>query len=249
MSSHMSLDMTFFMDMKYLMMNCIKRVILLSSLVASGFAFADLPEDNLEGFNRAVYSFNKGADRLVLKPLAKGYQWVTPDFVERRVGSFFSNLSDLKNIANSALQLKPQQTATSVARLTLNSTFGLAGLFDVASPMGIRQHPEDFGQTLGYWGVPAGSYLVLPLFGPSTLRDTLGMVPDQYTQATTYMDHVPTRNTLTGLGLINTRVNLFASEQLISGDEYSFVRDAYLQQREFLILDGKMDSEFNEDDF
>lgn len=206
--------------------------------------------DPWQGFNRPVYEFNKRADQYVLKPLAQGYQAVTPDLVEAGVHNFFSNLGDVTSLLNSLLQLKGEAAAKEFARIVFNSTFGLAGIIDVATPMGLPSADEDFGQTLGYWGVPSGPYVVLPFFGPSSVRDAVGRVPDTYSDVWKIeVGHIPSRNVGYGVRVLDQRVSLFALEPLITGDEYSFVRDAYLQQRNFAVKDGHMDAKFNKNDF
>jgi phospholipid-binding lipoprotein MlaA len=224
-------------------------VALIFSFYTSG-AIAAVESDPWEGINRAVYKINKTADRALLKPLAQGYHAVTPDIVETGVHNFFSNLGDVTSLANNILQLKLEGSAKDFSRIVFNSTFGIAGLIDVATPMGIQSSDEDFGQTLGYWGVKPGPYVVLPLFGPSSVRDGLGRIPDAATNVwTNEVAHIPTRNTGYGVNLLDTRVGLFSAEKLITGDEYSFVRDAYLQQRDYAVKDGQMDGQFNQEDF
>jgi phospholipid-binding lipoprotein MlaA len=210
---------------------------------------AEVASDPWEGVNRITYGFNKGVDLAVLRPLAKGYEFVTPDPIEKGVHNFFSNLADVGSLANNLLQLKGDASAHDFARIMLNTTFGLGGIFDVATPMGSPKSGEDFGQTLGYWGISSGSYIVLPLLGPSSVRDGIAKIPDSYTNVWGEVDHVPTRNVGYVVNVLDTRVGLFPLEKMISGDEYSFVRDAYLQQREFVVRDGRMDTEFNANDF
>ncbi|BBB29086.1 VacJ family lipoprotein [Neptunomonas japonica] len=224
-------------------------VALMFSFYTSG-AIAAVESDPWEGVNRTVYKINKTADRALLKPLAQGYHAVTPDIVETGVHNFFSNLGDVTSLANNILQLKLEGSVKDFSRIVFNSTFGIAGLIDVATPMGIQSSDEDFGQTLGYWGVKPGPYVVLPLFGPSSVRDGLGRIPDAATNVwANEVEHIPTRNTGFGVNLLDTRVGLFSAEKLITGDEYSFVRDAYLQQRDYAVKDGQMDGQFNQDDF
>ncbi|MFC6668884.1 VacJ family lipoprotein [Marinobacterium aestuariivivens] len=202
-----------------------------------------------EGFNRAVFQFNDTIDRYALKPAAQGYRFVMPDLAEQGVSNFFDNLGDLGVLANNLLQLKLHDAASDTARITMNTIFGLGGVFDLATPFGLEKHNEDFGQTLGYWGVASGNYLVLPLFGPSTVRDGIGLIPDSYLDPVGEVDHIPTRNSLYGLRLVDTRAGLLKAEEIISGDRYLFIRDAYLQRREYLINDGRVDSQFDADDF
>lgn len=208
---------------------------------------AETEQDPWEGFNRSIFSFNETVDRYAVKPLAQGYRYVTPDIAEKGVSNFFDNLSDVGNLFNNLLQFKFEAAGQTFARLTFNSTFGLAGLIDVATPMGIAEKPEDFGQTLGYWGVGSGPYLVLPFWGPSTVRDGAALPVDWMADPATYVDHVPTRNSLYGLYLLDARSRLLKAEQIISGDKYSFVRDAYLQRRDYQINDGAVEVQYDSD--
>lgn len=206
--------------------------------------------DPWEPFNRKVYVFNDYLDRYFLKPVAKGYQAVTPQFVEDGVHHMFSNLSEVSNTLNSLLQAKFVNSAESGGRLIVNSTIGLLGFFDVASKMGMQQHEEDFGQTLGYWGIGSGPYLVVPFLGPRTIRDGAGSIADSYTDPVSEgIDHVPTRNEVLGVRVIDTRAQLLKAEELVTGDRYIFIRDAYLQRRQFLVNDGTVQDNFGDDDF
>lgn len=205
--------------------------------------------DPWESFNRKIYAFNDVADRYFLKPIAKGYQWVAPQFIEDGVHHMFNNLGEVGNILNSLLQAKFKNTAIDTGRLLVNSTVGLLGFFDVASKMGLDRHEEDFGQTLGYWGLKSGPYIVVPLLGPRTIRDGFGSVADVYTNPVSYVDHVPTRNQITAMDVIDTRAQLLQSEELISGDRYIFIRDAYLQRREYLVKDGVIEDSFGDDEY
>ncbi|MCV6623633.1 MAG: VacJ family lipoprotein [Cellvibrionaceae bacterium] len=206
------------------------------------------PADPWEGFNRGVFAFNDTIDGAVVKPLAKGYKAVTPDVVETGVSNVFSNLGEVGNIVNGLLQFKIGQASNDTGRLLINSTFGLAGLFDVAKHMGLEKGTgEDFGQTLAAWGVDSGPYIVLPFLGPTTLRDGVGLPADSYLNPVSHIDHVPTRNTTLGTELLDTRASLLGAEGAISGDKYSFIRDAYLQRREYLINDGQVEDDFGAD--
>lgn len=206
--------------------------------------------DPWEALNRKVYVFNDYLDRYFLKPVAKGYQTVTPQFVEDGVHHMFSNVSEVGNVLNSLLQAKFINTAESGGRFVVNSTIGLLGFFDVASKMGMQQHEEDFGQTLGYWGLSSGPYLVVPFLGPRTVRDGVGSIADSFTDPVSEgIDHVPTRNEVLGVRLIDTRAQLIKAEELVTGDRYIFIRDAYLQRRQFLVNDGEVKDSFGDDDF
>lgn len=205
-------------------------------------------EDPWEPFNRVVFSFNDGLDRAILKPVAKGYRAVTPNFVERGVSNFFSNLGEVSNVVNNILQWKWKKVGNDAGRLLLNSTIGLGGLIDVAGPAGLKKNEkETFGQTFSYWGIKKGPYLVLPFMGPSTLLDT-GVSPLQWeVDPTLQVDHIETRVSLKALQLLDMRASLLSAEDLVSGDRYTFFREAYLQRREFLVNDGEVVDDFGGD--
>ncbi|MFS1525675.1 VacJ family lipoprotein [Microbulbifer sp. 2304DJ12-6] len=198
--------------------------------------------DPWEGFNRAIFVFNDGADRYVLKPAAVSYRQITPIFMQHGISNFFSNLREVTNTFNGLLQGKLGQAGNDAGRFLVNSTVGIVGILDVAQYMGLEEGDgEDFGQTLAVWGVPSGPYLVLPLLGPSTVRDTPARVVDHYTNPITYVDHDPTRYTLRATDIIQDRASLLEAESLLQGDRYVLLRDAYLQRRDFLIVDGEID--------
>ena len=201
-------------------------------------------EDPWEGFNRAMFRFNDTLDTYALKPVAQGYQAVTPQFLEDGVHNVFGNIGDVGNLANNLLQGKLHDAGVDTSRLIFNTTFGLLGFFDVARHMGLQKSDEDFGQTLGAWGVDNGPYLVIPFLGPSTVRDATGRVPDSFLQPYPYMDHVATRNVIRGVEMVDTRASLLQAERLISGDKYTFIRNAYLQTREFKVKDGEVEDDF-----
>jgi phospholipid-binding lipoprotein MlaA len=205
--------------------------------------------DPWESVNRRIYAFNDVADRYLLKPVAKGYQWVMPQFMEDGVHRMFVNVGEVSNTLNCLLQAKFVGSGVSLGRLLINSTVGLAGFFDVASKIGLEPREEDFGQTLGYWGVDAGPFIVVPLLGPRTLRDGAGSIADVYTDPVAYIDHTRTRNVTVGTRVLDTRVQLLPAEELITGDRYIFIRDAYLQRRAFLVNDGVVEDEFGGEDF
>ena len=199
--------------------------------------------DSLESYNRAMFAFNDAVDKAVFKPVAKVYRRVLPEPVTTSIGNFFSNLNDVVVLVNDLLQFKLHLAAMDSSRIVFNTVFGVAGLFDVASQIELPKHREDFGQTLGYWGVGEGYYLVLPFLGPSTVRDSLGLVGDFFTNpltwATTDSDAVAWG--LWGLDLINRRSELLRIERALADeqiDPYSFQRSAYLQQRRNLVYDG-----------
>ncbi len=194
------------------------------------------PQDPLEPFNRGVYQFNEGLDRAVLKPVATAYQDVTPSPVRTGVSNFFNNLRDLWSSVNALLQARPREAAENFMRFNVNTFFGLGGVLDIATEMGIERTTLDVGHTLGRWGVPSGPYLVLPVFGPSSVRDTVGLVADHQGDLVQQgVDHVPTRNALTALRVVDTRAHLLRAGELLEDvalDKYSFTRDAYLQRRQ-----------------
>jgi phospholipid-binding lipoprotein MlaA len=213
------------------------------AVLATGCATApaSASRDPFEGFNRKVYQFNETVDEAVLKPVAQTYQKVTPQPVRTGVQNFFGNLSDVWSTVNNALQLKPAQTAESFFRVLINSTLGLYGVLDVATELKLERHTEDFGQTLGYWGVPSGPYVVLPLLGPSTLRDTASLPVDTQGNLARQVDHVPTRNSLLATSVVDKRARyLSAGDRLdeLALDKYIFVRDVFLQKRLSEVWDG-----------
>lgn len=197
--------------------------------------------DPLEGYNRAMYAFNKTVDKAIIKPVAKGYDTVVPEPVSWGVSNFFSNLNEITVILNDLLQLKFGQAFKDTGRFMLNTTVGVAGIFDVASMAGYEKNNEDFGQTLGVWGAEPGAYIVLPIFGPRTVRDTFGLVGDYFTDPVTYVEGPGARNAFRGTRLVDTRANLLKTEKVLDEaaiDEYIYVRDAYLQRRQYLVHDG-----------
>ncbi|MFQ6571771.1 MlaA family lipoprotein [Pseudomonas sp. UM16] len=220
---------------------CVCASLLLAPL---GAAQAATEEDPWESINRPIFTFNDTVDTYALKPLAKGYQAVTPQFLEDGIHNMFLNLGDVTNLANNILQLKPHAAGVDTARLIVNTTFGLGGFFDVGTKMGLQRNDEDFGQTLGYWGVGSGPYVMLPLLGPSTVRDAVAKYPDTYTEPYRYIDHVPTRNSAIAVDVVDTRASLLSAEKLIRGDKYTFIRNAYLQNREFKVKDGEVVDDF-----
>jgi phospholipid-binding lipoprotein MlaA len=207
-----------------------------------GCATATNPRDPLEPFNRGVYQFNETVDRYVLKPVAQGYQFVLPQPVRMYVGNFFSNINDVTVLANNVLQGKFVSALDDFARIVINSTIGLLGLLDIASEAGIAKHDEDFGQTLGVWGVADGPFIMLPFFGPSNARDTVGRVGDYFTDVLTYVDPSGTRNIYWGTRIVDRRAQLLDASKVLDAaalDPYEFLRDAYIQRRRNLIYDGK----------
>ncbi len=198
--------------------------------------------DALESYNRAMFAFNDAVDKAIFKPVAKVYRRVLPEPVTTSIGNFFSNLNDVVVLVNDLLQFKLHLAAMDSSRIVFNTTFGMAGFFDVASHMELPKHNEDFGQTLGYWGIGDGYYLVLPLLGPSTVRDSIGLVGNFFTNPITWAtDSDAVAWGLWGLDLINRRSSLLRIERALADeqiDPYSFQRGAYLQQRRNLVYDG-----------
>lgn len=207
------------------------------------------PRDPWEGYNRAMFQFNDAVDRAVLKPVAQGYEQALPQPVRNSVGNFFSNLNDVVVLLNNLLQAKPHDAAADLTRLIMNSTWGVFGLFDVATPMGLAKNNEDFGQTLGAWGVASGPYLVLPLLGPSTLRDAPARVVDNLSSPLYHYDETAQRNALAGVKLVDMRAGFLPTERALESmvtDRYVALRDAYLQRRDFLVRDGAVDTQGSE---
>ena len=212
-----------------------------SQAIASGPVSFD---DPWEKTNRAIFSLNDTIDAYALKPVAKGYNTVTPKPIQQLVNNFFSNLGELRNAFNAALQLKGEETLTSVGRFGINSTVGMLGLVDVATPIGLEQKYEDFGLTLAHWGAPSGPYVVLPFLGPRTVRSGIGILPDSQVNPVGKISPESDQWTARGIDIISTRSSLLSSEELIRGDRYTFIRDAYLQRRQYLITGELPDDDF-----
>jgi len=219
-------------------------IALLSGGCATSPEYTADERDPWQGLNRKVYSFNDALDRSFLVPAAASYRAVTPDVAEKGVHNFFSNLDDVGVAFNNTLQFKFLDAISDVGRIIVNSTIGLLGIMDVASRMGLEKHNEDFGQTLGYWGMGTGPYVMLPFFGPSNLRDVPGKVVDNIVYPPNWADIKNSeRNGLFALDLVNTRAELMVTEEKakeLSRDRYVFIRDAYLDNREFLVNDGQL---------
>ncbi|WP_371703153.1 MULTISPECIES: MlaA family lipoprotein [Cupriavidus] len=199
------------------------------------------PKDPLEPFNREVSKINEDFDKGILRPVAELYADYMPTPVQRAVENFFSNVSDAYSAVNNLLQGKPTRAAEDSMRVAMNSVLGLGGLIDIATPAGLPKYKEDFGQTLGVWGVPPGPYLVLPLFGPSSVRDTGGMLVDRQFDPSAYIYPVSLRNSLAGVRIVAGRAQLLGASNLLEQaalDKYSFLRDSYLQRRQYLVYDG-----------
>ena len=218
------------------MLGAIGAVLLLTGCATSGN-----PKDPIEGFNRAMFAINDGVDQAVIRPVAVGYDTVVPNPLKKGVTNFFGNIADLFIGVNNLLQGKVSNGFSDFGRVLLNSTVGLLGLIDVASDVGMEKHNEDFGQTFGRWGIGSGAYVVLPLLGPSTVRDTVGQIADSNTNPIPHIDDVSVRNSLMALGLIDKRASFLAADKVVEAaalDKYSYIRDAYLQRRRSLVYDG-----------
>lgn len=239
------------MDRKNVKKPTASLALLLSSLlILGGCASAQNPRDPWEGFNRTMFSFNEGLDKVVLKPAAKGYDAALPDPVKLGVSNFFSNVGDVFIAVNDLLQGKPKDAASDTGRFLINTTVGIFGLFDVASNAGLEKHEEDFGQTFGRWGVGNGPYVVWPVIGPRTLRDSFGYAIDTHFDPVWNVSNIPTRNSLLLLRVIDARAAALPAEQVIDEaaiDKYSYIRDAYLQNRRSLIYDGNPPAEPDDD--
>ncbi|HEY8248962.1 MAG TPA: VacJ family lipoprotein [Burkholderiales bacterium] len=199
------------------------------------------PRDPFEGFNRGIYSFNETVDVYVAQPVARAYVKVLHQEIRSRVGNFFSNVQDIFIGVNNFLQGKFVDGVNDWARFTFNTTFGLLGIHDVASEMGLEKHNEDFGQTFGRWGAGSGPYLILPFLGSSTVRDGAGLAIDWWVAPLTEVRPIALRNTLYGVYFVNTRADLLEAGRILEEaalDKYVFQRDAYLQRRRSLIYDG-----------
>lgn len=218
-------------------------LLLTASLFLAGCASNGDPRDPLEPANRVIHSFNDVVDKVALKPLASGYMAITPAPVRNGVRNFYSNLDDVTVFANNLLQFKGEQASSDFLRIAFNTTFGLFGLLDVASEMGLKKHNEDFGQTLGRWGIHSGPYLVLPIFGPSSFRDGVGLAVDSYATDPVYQnDDVASLNATVAVRMVSRRADLMDAKAAIEEaalDNYEYTRDFYLDRREALVLDGR----------
>ncbi len=201
---------------------------------------ANNPRDPFEGFNRAMFSVNEGID-VVVKPVARGYDAVLPGPIKTGIGNFFGNIADLWIAVNNFLQGKVTEGASDVGRVLVNSTVGIVGLIDVASDLGLEKHAEDFGQTLGKWGVGEGPYLFWPIIGPRNVRDTFGFAVDASADPVVHLHDVSARNTLIGIRFIDLRASLLPADKVIEEaafDKYNYIRDAYFQNRRNAVHDG-----------
>ena len=213
---------------------------LLFAAFAGGCATSGTPSDPLEGVNRAVFGFNEGFDKVLLKPVATAYKTVVPEPARQCVGNVFANINDIFVSINSLLQGKVGDAVSDACRVLVNTTVGIAGCFDVASKIGLEKHHRDLGQTLGKWGFSSGPYVVIPFLGPSSVRDGIGTGITSYLDPVWNINHIPTRNVLAATRAVNTRAELLSAGGVLDEaalDKYSFVRDAYLQRRQGMVED------------
>jgi phospholipid-binding lipoprotein MlaA len=222
---------------------CSLLLALMAGCATTGSASASSPSpaDPLEGMNRVTYAFNEQLDQFLLKPLAEGYRKYVPELAREGIDNFYGNFSDAWSTINHLLQAKPESAARMGMRVVSNTVFGLGGLLDPATEMGLERQQEDLGQTLGRWGVPPGPYLVLPLFGPWTLRDASAIPLERWSLPSYWMDDQAAANVVVGLQLVNRRASLLGASRMldeIALDKYSFLRDAYLARRRSQVYDG-----------
>ena len=222
-----------------------KSLLLLLIFVVSNNTFSEEIHDPFEDFNRITFNINDSLDNKIAKPVAVVYGDITPQFIQNRITRFFKNLAEIDTFINQALQGKPKLAINDFGRFAINSSIGLFGFFDVATKMGLEAHDEDFGQTLGVWGVPDGPYLMLPIIGPSNARDLMSRPISSFLSGTFAMTDTDVKLTLTALDALETRERYLDFEAMITGDRYTFVKDAYVQSRDYEIFDGEM----TEDDF
>lgn len=216
-------------------------VSLLAATVLAGCAAAPSRDDPFEPMNRASYAVHEVVDGYVVKPVAQAYVDYAPRLVQTGIRNFFNNIDDFFSFINGMLQNKPDKAGNDLGRVITNTGFGLLGLIDIASEAGIPKGNEDFGQTFGYWGIPQGPYLFIPVFGPTTVRDGTGWIIRAYTTPIGYIPDVPTRNILWGIGFLDLRASALQAETLVeqaSLDKYTFIRRSYLQRRQYLVYDG-----------
>ena len=237
---------------RVILMSVMAMLVVLISSASVPARAAGTVSDPWESLNRKTFAFNEFLDRNFLKPVAKGYQAVTPEPVDTSVTNFFSNLREVPSFVNHLAQARPKDAAADAGRFILNTTVGVLGLFDVASKVGIEQKNADFGLTLGRWGIGSGPYLVLPFLGPSTVRDAAGQTLDVFSYPVVYLE-APAEIPVRALEIIDGRADLLETEKLITGDRYTFLRNLYVQRRQFL-LGGKVaepsfDDEFDDEEF
>ena len=234
-------------ELRFYLKQCLCVLVFISVQGCATLGTGD-PRDPIENVNRSIFSFNEFMDEHLFDPVGNVYQTITPDFVDRGISNMFSNIKDISVIANDILQFKLGQAVSDIARFVFNSTIGLLGFFDVSTPMGLPKHYEDFGQTLAYWGLGSGPYLVLPFLGPSTVRDTAGYSVDTLMNPVAYVGNDAHRAGIMALNYVDFKADLLSTGDLISEaalDEYEFTKNAYFEKRENLIHDR----EYSEPDF
>ena len=217
-------------------------LLLLAFLFSSNIFTNNDPWKNI---NENTQIFNEAFDDIIATPLARSYMFITPDIIEHGITNFIFNVEDVSIGLNNILQGNLTSGLSDLSRVIINTSLGLGGFLDVASSLGLEKHDEDFGQTLAVWGVPSGPYLVLPGLGPSTLRDTLGMIPDSFVSPTLALDDDKTSYTYTLIDVVDTRSRYIGFDNLIIGNKYLFFKDAYLQKREFEIKNGLVEDSFD----
>ena len=222
-----------------------KSLLLLLIFVVSINTFSEEVHDPFEDINRITFNINDSLDNKIAKPVAVFYGDITPPFSQNRITRFFKNLAEIDTFINQALQGKPKLAINDFGRFAINSSIGLCGFFDVATKLGLEAHEEDFGQTIGFLGVPDGPYLMLPIIGPSNARDIMSRPISSFLSGTFAMTDTDVKLTLTALDALETRERYLDFEAMITGDRYTFVKDAYVQSRDYEIFDGEM----TEDDF
>jgi phospholipid-binding lipoprotein MlaA len=229
------------------------RLLLHIAIAFSGlFASAAQCAENIdpwEPMNRRIFAFNETLDQYILRPTAKGYRAVVPDPAERGISNFIANVYEFNSIFNSLLQGRPGNAFTSAGRFVVNSTVGLAGLIDVATPMGIEHSPTDFDQTLYTWGVESGPFLMLPVFGPRTVRSASGYFVDTYTSLPSFIDDEPYAYLFWTVEAVDIRAQLLKADELVTGDRYIFIRNAYLERRQFILSGEQVEDSFGTDEY
>ena len=230
---------------RFALISIMMLVLLLSSCSTTGSS----KNDPLEPMNRAIFQFNEVVDDNIFEPVAKTYKYITPDPVETGVSNFFSNIGEVSTIANDVFQFKFKQAGYDFLRFSINTSIGVLGIFDVATSVGLKKNNEDFGQTLGYWGIPQGPYLVLPFFGASTFRDAPGLYADMQISPINQLDDEE-ELTLNALNAVSTRARLLRATKILdtaAKDKYIFIRESYLQKRESMVNDGDSEEDFEID--
>ena len=225
-------------------MKKIALLLMISLVTYSDEIIEETNSDPFEDINRVVFNISDSLDEAILRPTAEIYSEYTPLFVKDSVTNFFSNIAEIDTVINQLLQGKPKLAAQDSLRFLINTTIGVGGIFDVASRMGFERHDEDFGQTLGYWGVSSGAYVFIPFVGPSTVRDVFGIPLSWYVSGSFAIEDDKTKIVFSSLDVIETRERILAAENLIIGDKYEFVKDVYLQSREHSVQDGEVEDEF-----